>query len=91
MQVVANYDYYTIDQAREILKEESRIKRQEQRKRELRRRNKAIYYLKQKAMGLVLTIISVIIPMIDGDATVSIFLMPIGLHMIFTKQRVIYR
>lgn len=84
-------NYYTLDQAREILKEESRIKRQEQRKRELRRRKKALYYLKQKTMGMILIIISIIIPIIENDATASVFILPIGLSMLFTKEKQIYR
>lgn len=91
MQVVQTYDYYTLDQAKEILREENRIRKAEQRKIKLRRRNKAIYYMKQKAVGLILCVIAILIPIIDRDITLTTILLPFGMFMIFTKQRIIYR
>ena len=50
-----------------------------------------IYYLKQKVCGLALVFIGVIIPFIlDGDATVSLLLIPLGLYLIFTKNKIMY-
>ena len=50
-----------------------------------------IYYLKQKLCGVVLVSIGVIIPFIlDGDATVSLLLIPLGLYLIFTKNKIMY-
>ena len=52
-------------------------------------RRKIMYYLKQKICGLILVIIGVITPIIcDGDATVSLLLIPLGLYLIFTKNKI---
>ena len=50
-----------------------------------------IYYLKQKLYGLIFVIIGVITPIIlDGDATVSLLFIPLGLYLIFTKNKIMY-
>ena len=54
-------------------------------------RRKIMYYLKQKICGLILVIIGVITPIIcDGDATVSLLLIPLGLYLIFTKNKIMF-
>lgn len=41
----------------------------------------------QKLFGLVFIILSIIVPMAaDGDATVSLFFLPAGLFLLFTKN-----
>ena len=46
--------------------------------------------LKQKLMGLTLIIISILVPIIlDGDATISILLFPLGIYMLITKERMV--
>ena len=82
--------YYTLDQAREILREEARQKRLARQKREAKRKAKTIYFLKQKMIGIVLIIISILIPIVcDGDATTSLLFLPLGIYMLFTKEKVI--
>ena len=82
--------YYTLDQAREILREEARQKRLARQKREAKRKAKTIYFLKQKMMGIALIIISILIPIINnGDATASRLFLPLGIYVLFTKERVI--
>ena len=82
--------YYTLDQAREILREEARQKRIARQKREAKRKAKTIYFLKQKMMGIALIIISILIPIINnGDATASLLFLPLGIYVLFTKERVI--
>ena len=50
-----------------------------------------LYTLKQKLYGLIFVIIGVITPIIcDGDATVSLLLIPLGLYLIFTKNKIMY-
>ena len=47
--------------------------------------------IKQKIIGLLLFIIGVIIPFLfDGDATVSVLVVPLGLYAIFTKEYILY-
>ena len=82
--------YYTLDQAREILREEARQKRLARQKREAKRKAKTIYFLKQKMIGIALIIISISIPIVcDGDATASLLFLPLGIYVLFTKEKVI--
>ena len=49
------------------------------------------YYLKQKLCGLVLVSIGIITPFVlDGDATLSVLIVPLGLYAIFTKEYILY-
>ena len=43
--------------------------------------------IKQKLLGLLLFIIGIIVPFIDGDATASVLLIPLGLYAIFTREK----
>ena len=52
-------------------------------------RRKLIYFLKQKLCGLVIVGFGILIPFVlDGDATASVIIIPLGLFLIFTRQRV---
>ena len=83
--------YYTLDQAREILREEARQKRIARQKREAKRKAKTIYFLKQKMIGIALIIISILIPiLLDGDATASLLFLPLGIYVLFTKEKVMH-
>lgn len=60
-----------------------------QKKIEARKRAKAIYYIKQKLCGLVLAVLGVIVPLINGgDATASLILLPLGVYIFLTKESV---
>lgn len=46
--------------------------------------------IKQTLMGLALVALGVIIPIVlDGDATVSVVVVPLGLYLIATKEIVV--
>lgn len=48
-----------------------------------------IYFLKQRLSGLLMLMIGIICPIVfDGDATFSLFAMPMGIGLFVTKQRV---
>ena len=82
--------YYTLEEAREILREEARQKRLARQKREEEKRKRFFYFLKQKMMGIALIIISILIPiLLDGDATASLLFLPLGIYVLFTKKKVI--
>lgn len=54
-----------------------------------KRRAEATYYIKQKLSGFVMVAIGVLIPFIcDGDATASLLVLPMGLYLLFTKEKV---
>lgn len=58
-------------------------------KRKSRKRAEVIYYIKQKFIGLAAIGISVASPLLlDGDATISILMLPLGLFLMVTKERV---
>ena len=47
------------------------------------------YYLKQKALGLAAVGISVASPLLlDGDATISVLMFPLGIFLMATKEKV---
>ena len=47
------------------------------------------YYIKQKLYGVILAAIGIIVPILfDGDATASLLLVPMGLFVLFTKEKV---
>ena len=47
--------------------------------------------IKQKIIGLLLFIIGIIEPIIlDGDAVLSVLIVPLGIYAIFTKEYILY-
>ena len=83
--------YYTLEDAREILQEEAKQKRLARQKREEEKKERFFYFLKQKMMGVAMIIISILIPIVnDGDATISLIMLPLGIYVLFTKEKVIY-
>ena len=47
--------------------------------------------IKQKIIGLLLFIIGIIEPIIlDGDAALSVLIVPLGIYAIFTKEYILY-
>ena len=62
-----------------------RIHTQKARKRKAER----TYYIKQKLSGLTLAAIGIVMPiLLDGDGTFSIIALPLGIYLLFTKQKV---
>lgn len=87
--IIATYDYYTLDQARQIIAEENRQKAIRRAERKARKRAETIYYIKQKLSGLTMAAIGIIIPFInDGDITFSLFALPLGIWLLFTKEKI---
>ena len=47
------------------------------------------YYIKQKLSGLIMVAVGIITPiLLDGDATFSLFALPVGIWLLFTKEKV---
>ena len=85
-------EYYTLDQASEILREKAKQKKLARQKREEEKKERFFYFLKQKMVGITLIIISILIPIVnDGDATASLITLPLGLFLLFTKEEAIYK
>ena len=46
------------------------------------------YYLKQKLLGLAAVGMAIACPLLlDGDATASVLFLPLGLYLLFTKEK----
>ena len=87
--IVATYDYYTLDQARQIIAEENRQKEIRRAERKARKKAEIIYYITQKLSALVLAAVGIITPiLLDGDCTFSLFALPVGIWLLFTKEKV---
>ena len=55
----------------------------------LKRKAKRAYYIKQKLSGLVMAAVGIVIPiLLDGDATFSLFALPVGIWLLFTTEKV---
>lgn len=87
--IVATYDYYTLDQARKIIAEENKQKAIRIARRKARRKAERLYYIKQKLSGLIIAGIGIFTPfLLNGDATFSLIALPLGLFLMFTKEKV---
>lgn len=54
------------------------------------KRESLIYKTKQKLIGVVAIGISIASPLLlDGDATISLIMLPLGIYVLFTKEKVI--
>lgn len=67
--------YAEWEQIHNALKEEKRIEKR--------------YFTKQKIMGGILVLCSVLCPLLLQDITASVFLFPLGVGVMVTKNRVI--
>jgi len=46
------------------------------------------YFLIQKAVGLALVIVNIAaIPVLDGDITAALILVPLGMYLVFTREK----
>lgn len=62
-----------------------RIHTQKARKRRAERK----YYIKQKLSGLTMSAIGIITPfLLDGDTTFSLIALPLGIWLLFIKEKV---
>lgn len=73
---------YTYD---EWLKEYNR----RETKRRIRQRIERLYYMKQRISGTIMAAIGIIMPFLfDGDATISLFVLPLGIFLMTTQKKV---
>lgn len=80
---------YTLEEAKKIIEEENKQKAIRMAKRKARKRAETIYYMKQKLSGLTMVAIGIITPiLLDGDATFSLIALPLGIWLLFTKEKV---
>lgn len=76
---ITNEETYTLQEAKRIINAEHKTKRES-----------LLYKTKQKLLGLLAIGVSIASPiLLDGDATISVIMLPLGIYMIFTKEKVI--
>ena len=77
---ITSEETYTLSEAKHIINAERQAKRES-----------LLYKAKQKLIGLLAIGISIVTPLLlDGDATISVITLPLGLYLLFTKEKVIY-
>ena len=77
---ITSEETYTLSEAKRIINAERKAKRE-----------LLLYKAKQKLIGLLAIGISIVTPLLlDGDATISVITLPLGLYLLFTKKKVIY-
>lgn len=76
---ITSEETYTLSEARRIINAEHKAKRES-----------LLYKAKQKLLGVVAIGVSIASPLLlYGDATISIIMLPLGIYMLFTKEKVI--
>lgn len=49
-----------------------------------------VYFIKQKLIGLSLILISILSSIVDGEGTIGLLLIPLGIWLMVSKQELIY-
>ena len=76
---ITSEETYTLAEAKLIINAERKAKRES-----------LLYKTKQKLLGLLAIAASIASPLLlDGDATISVIMLPLGIYMLFTKEKVI--
>ena len=76
---ITTEETYTLREAKRIINAERQAKKEA-----------LLYYAKQKLLGILAIGVSIASPLLlDGDATVSVIMLPLGLYLLFTKEKVI--
>lgn len=76
---ITSEETYTLREAKRIINAERKAKREN-----------ILYYTKQKIVGLLAISASIASPLLlDGDATISLIMLPLGIYILFTKEKVV--
>ena len=76
---ITGKEAYTLSEANHIINAEHKAKRES-----------LLYKAKQKFIGLLAIGVSIASPLLlDGDATISLIMLPLGFYVLFTKEKVI--
>ena len=71
---------YTLREAKRIINAERKAKM-----------GSLLYKAKQKLLGLLAIAASIASPLLlDGDATISLIMLPLGIYILSTKEKVVY-
>ena len=76
---ITSEEKYTLQEAKHIINAEHKVKRES-----------LLYKAKQKLLGLLAISVSIASPLLlDGDATISLIMLPLGIYVLFTKEKVV--
>ena len=76
---ITSEETYTLSEAKRIINAERKAKRES-----------LLYKAKQKLLGILAIAVSIASPLLlDGDATISVIMLPLGIYTLFTKEKVI--
>ena len=75
---ITTEETYTLREAKRIINAERQAKREA-----------LLYYAKQKLLGVIAIGVSIASPLLIQDATISVIMLPLGLYLLFTKEKVI--
>lgn len=75
---ITSEETYTLAEAKRIINAERQTKRET-----------LLYKAKQKLLGVVAIGVSIASPLLIQDATISVIMLPLGLYLLFTKEKVI--
>ena len=75
---ITSEETYTLAEAKRIINAERQAKRES-----------LLYKAKQKLLGVVAIGVSIASPLLIQDATISVIMLPLGLYLLFTKEKVI--
>ena len=76
---ITSEETYTLSEAKCIINAEHKAKRES-----------LLYKAKQKLLGILAIAASIASPLLlDGDATISVIMLPLGIYILFTKEKVI--
>ena len=76
---ITSEETYTLSEAKRIIHAERQAKRES-----------LLYKAKQKLLGILAIAVSIASPLLlDGDATISVIMLPLGIYTLFTKEKVI--
>ena len=75
---ITTEETYTLREAKRIINAERQTKRES-----------LLYKAKQKLLGVVAIGVSIASPLLIQDATISVIMLPLGLYLLFTKEKVI--
>lgn len=58
-------------------------------KRKVRQKTECLYYMKQRLSGAIMAAIGITTPLLlDGDVTVSLIALPLGMFLLLTREKV---
>ena len=76
---ITSEETYTLAEAKRIINAERKEKR-----------GKILYKAKQKLIGLLMISLSIASPiLLDRDVTISVVMLPLGVYILFTKERMV--